>query len=210
MQPMPGQVRDINTYTLSALIEQEGGQAVSYGILPDRLDMISTVLNQALGECSAALITAGSSASTRDLTAEAIQAQGKPGVLVHGINIRPGKPTILAVCSGKAVIGLPGNPVSALVIAGLFVAPLVHHLLGLQRSFAPNLQAVLATDLPSQAGRAEWVPVRLVKSQSLLVAEPVYFKSNLIFNLAAADGLVNIPADAAGLTAGEVVTVTLF
>ena len=77
------------------------------------------------------VITAGSSASTRDLTAAAIQHMGQPGVLVHGVNVKPGKPTILGVCAGKAVIGLPGNPVSALVIAGLFVVPVIESLLGL-------------------------------------------------------------------------------
>jgi molybdopterin molybdotransferase len=208
--PQPGQVRDINTYTLSALIEQAGGEAVSYGILPDRVEILQQVLHQALNECQAALITAGSSASTRDLTAEAIQAQGKPGVLVHGINIRPGKPTILAVCNGKVVIGLPGNPVSALVIAGLFVTPVIYTLCGLKRTFQPSLTARLAVNLPSQAGREEWIPVRLESSGEEVAADPIFFKSNLIFNLARADGLVQVPADANGLGAGERVKVVLF
>ncbi|MEW6651702.1 MAG: molybdopterin-binding protein, partial [Chloroflexota bacterium] len=117
----PGEVRDINSYTLGALVEQCGGKARRYGVFPDRADALREGLAAALLECDSVVITAGSSASTRDLTAEAIQEMGAPGVLVHGVNIRPGKPTILAVCNGKAVIGLPGNPVSALVVAGLFV-----------------------------------------------------------------------------------------
>jgi molybdopterin molybdotransferase len=154
------------------------------------------------------VITAGSSASTRDLTAQVIDSLGDPGVLVHGVNVRPGKPTILAVCVGKAVIGLPGNPVSALVIASLFVTPILGALLGLRRSLpAPGITATLALNLPSQAGREDWVPVRLVASPEGYLAEPVFGKSNLIFTLARADGLIRIPADANGMPAGAVVEV---
>ena len=132
-QPGPGQVRDVNAYTLSALVEQVGGIAVRYGIQPDRAADLLAAARRALLECDIVVITAGSSASTRDLTAQVIDALGEPGVLVHGVNVRPGKPTILAVCCGKAVIGLPGNPVSALVIADLFVTPVLETLLGLRR-----------------------------------------------------------------------------
>jgi molybdopterin molybdotransferase len=207
--PNPGQVRDINTFTLSALIEQAGGKAVTYGIFPDRKEVIQEGLHHAFMECQMALITAGSSASARDLTADVIRTQGTPGVLVHGINIRPGKPTILAVCDGKAVIGLPGNPVSALVIAGLFVVPLIEYLLGLQRAIRPELTARLTINLPSQAGREEWLPVGLSTHNGEYQAEPIFFKSNLIFNLVKADGLVHIPADFNGLSAGDSVKVVL-
>ncbi len=208
--PQPGQVRDINTYALGALIEQAGGEAVIYGIFPDRKEVLEQGLSAALKECQAVLITAGSSASTRDLTAEVIQTQGEPGVLVHGINIRPGKPTILAVCNGKAVIGLPGNPVSALVIAGLFVVPVVEYLLGLNWHIRSETDARLTVNLPSQAGREEWIPVKLKPSAGGYLAEPIFFKSNLIFNLVNAEGLVHIPADLNGLSAGVQVKVVLF
>lgn len=208
--PQPGQVRDINSYALAALVESEGGEAVLFGILPDQRAALQTAVRQALAECEAVVITAGSSASTRDLTAEVIQSMGQPGVLVHGVNVKPGKPTILGVCNGKAVIGLPGNPVSALVVAGIFVTPLVHYLLGLsvQRP-RPLLQARLAVNLASQAGREDWVPVRLVPTAQGLDADPIFYKSNLIFSLARADGLVHIPADANGLGVGEMVAVEL-
>ena len=89
---------------------------------------------------------------------------GPPGVLVHGVNVKPGKPTILGVCEGKAVIGLPGNPVSALVIAGLFVIPLIERLLGLpEERIRPAVTARLAINLPSQAGREDYVPVQLIR-----------------------------------------------
>lgn len=207
----PGQVRDVNSYSLSALVQAQGGDAVLYGIVPDRLEALLSSARRALADCEALVITAGSSASTRDLTAQVIHSLGKPGVLVHGVNVRPGKPTILGVCDGKAVIGLPGNPVSALVIAGLFVVPVVHRLLGLTEERARGLlEARLTVNLASQAGREDWIPVRLVQGVTGLQAEPIFGKSNLIFSLARADGLVRIPPDATGMPAGEVVQVTLF
>jgi molybdopterin molybdotransferase len=208
--PQPGQVRDINSYTLAALVEQEGGQAVLFGILGDRREVLQTAMRKALDECDAVVITAGSSASTRDLTAEVIQTMGRPGVLVHGVNVKPGKPTILAVCDGKAVIGLPGNPVSALVIAGIFVVPVVHHLLGLRHErLRPVVTARLLVNLASQAGREDWVPVHLRQAADGWQADPIFYKSNLIFSLARADGLVHIPADANGLEVGSVVEVEI-
>jgi len=129
---------------------------------------------------------------------------------VHGVDVRPGKPTILAVCSGKPVIGLPGNPVSALVIASLFVTPVVGDLLGLQRTTPlPSVQARLTLNLASQAGREDWIPVRLLPGPDGYQAEPVFGKSNLIFTLCRADGLIRIPADATGLHAGQLVEVLL-
>jgi len=207
---LPGQVHDVNTFSLSALVEQSGGTPVSYGILPDKLEMLENTARQALGECDIVVITAGSSASTRDLTAQVINGLGTPGVLVHGVNVRPGKPTILGVCNGKAVIGLPGNPVSALVIAGLFVAPIIEQRLGLSRKQPrPSVTARLTVNLASQAGREDWIPIRLIKESEGFLADPVFGKSNLIFTLVRADGLLCIPQDATGLHAGEIIEVFL-
>jgi molybdopterin molybdotransferase len=140
-----------------------------------------------------------------------INGLGQPGVLVHGVNVRPGKPTILAVCQRKAVIGLPGNPVSALVIAWLFIEPVIERLLNLRPARPrPVRSARLSLNVPSLAGREDWIPVRLVSGTAGLEAEPVFGKSNLIFTLARADGLVRIPADATGLSAGEMVDVHLW
>jgi molybdopterin molybdotransferase len=177
------------------------------------------------------VITAGSSASTRDMTADVIDQLGQPGVLVHGINTRPGKPTLLGVCRGKAVIGLPGNPVSALVNGYLFLVPIIEKLLGANPRPKATVQARLTVNLPSQAGREDWWPVKLtaetaksaeknqknsagsarsaVKKTGAWQADPIFGKSNLIFTLAAADGLLRIPPDATGLSAGEVVEVVL-
>jgi len=207
----PGQVRDINSYTLSALVDQAGGEPVRYGIISDQADLLYSTAEKALAECDVVVITAGSSASVRDLTSQVIDRLGKPGVLVHGVNVRPGKPTILGVCDGKAVIGLPGNPVSALVIAWLFVVPVIEALLGIQHPQPPaSVQARLTVNLASQSGREDWVPVRLIREQEDYLAEPIFGKSNLIFTLTRADGLLCIPPDATGVSTGEIVRVRLF
>jgi molybdopterin molybdotransferase len=215
--PRPGQVRDVNSYSLAALIEGAGGNPILYGIIPDTLEEMKTTAAQALADCAAVVITAGSSASARDMTADAIGSLGEPGILVHGVNVRPGKPTILAVSHGKAVIGLPGNPVSALVIAGLFVVPVVEKLLGLKiLRPRPSVLAKMAVNVPSQAGREDWVAVKLVSHSQRgigeggeVLADPIFGKSNLIFSLAAADGLVRIPPHVTGISAGETVEVVL-
>jgi len=205
-----GQVRDINSYSLAALIELSGGEPILYGIVPDHIDDLRSVTARALHECDVVLITAGSSASTRDMTAQVIDQIGVPGVLVHGINTKPGKPTILGVCDGKAVLGLPGNPVSALVNGMLFVVPLIEKLLGLP-SGKPQatVPATLTVNLASQAGREDWQPVKLVAGKEGWLAAPIFGKSNLIFTLASADGLICIPPDSTGIGAGEQVDVYL-
>ena len=220
--PRPGQVRDVNAYTLAALVTKSGGEAAQYGIVSDDMAALKATAAQALAECDVVIITAGSSASTRDMTAEVISSLGSPGVLVHGINTRPGKPTILGVCNGKAVIGLPGNPVSALVNGYLFVVPVIEKLLGALPKPQAMVIARLTVNLPSQAGREDWWPVKLIPSPLRpspnfgrgdggegFDAEPIFGKSNLIFTLASADGLLRIPPDATGLSAGEMVEVFL-
>lgn len=211
--PRPGQVRDVNSYALGALVERSGGTTRLYGIVSDQFDVLKDAAAKALAECDLVIITAGSSASTRDMTADVIRSLGAPGVLVHGINTRPGKPTILGVCNGKAVIGLPGNPVSALVNGYLFVVPVIEKLLGALPRPKASVLARLTVNLPSQAGREDWWPVRLIANRKSKIenydAEPIFGKSNLIFTLASADGLLRIHPDATGLSAGETVDVYL-
>jgi molybdopterin molybdotransferase len=211
--PRPGQVRDVNSFTLGALVEKSGGIARLYGVIPDEFAALQNAATKALSECDILIITAGSSASTRDMTADVIRTLGEPGVLVHGINTRPGKPTILAACDGKAVIGLPGNPVSALVNGYLFVVPVLEAILGALPVPKATTFAKLTVNLPSQAGREDWWPVRLYPSHSErrgeFEAEPIFGKSNLIFTLVAANGILRINPDTTGLSAGELVEVFL-
>jgi len=210
-EPGAGQVRDVNSYTLSALVERAGSIPVRYGIIPDQLEALRAAARKAHAESEMVLIAAGSSVSARDITADVIAELGPPGVLVHGVALRPGKPTILALCGRVPVVGLPGNPVSAIVVAGLFVLPVLRRLLGLRGPAWPaTLTATLAANVASVAGREDYLPVRLEMSPEGLLAQPVYGRSNLIFTLVRADGLVQIPAEATGLEKGERVEVRLF
>ncbi len=209
--PQHGQVRDVNSYTLSSLVLRAGGEPVRRGIVSDRRQDLLQASEQAQREDDALVITAGSSVSARDITADVIASLGSPGVLVHGVSIKPGKPTILAVADGVPMIGLPGNPVSALVSAGLFLVPLIQQLLGSERMASDSsISAKLSVNVASKAGREDYLPVCLSETPAGLVAEPVYGRSNLIFTLVRADGLVRIPAASTGLAAGTSVEVRLF
>jgi molybdopterin molybdotransferase len=211
-----GQVRDINSYSLAALIEKAGAVPRNFGIVSDEEGPLRTAVEEALKECDLVVITAGSSASNRDLTSRVIDSLGGPGVIVHGVNVRPGKPTILAACdpddtgTAKPVVGLPGNPVSALVIAMLFIEPSIDFISGIKgQRKQPSVRAELTINLSSSAGRDDWIPVKLASHGDKFSAEPIFGKSNLIFTLSRADGLLHIPPQATGFNAGEEVNVRL-
>lgn len=207
----PGQVRDINTYTLSGLVQHAGGEPWPMGIIPDQFEAMKAAADRALAEADVVVMSAGSSVSVRDMTGDVIDQLGEPGVLVHGISFRPGKPTVLAVCRDKPVIGLPGNPVSAMVVFNLLVTPLLWRLQGLTHPPQPQIvKARLARNVASVAGREDRIQVRLEQREDGLWAEPVFGKSNLIFILVKADGMIKVPLDKTGLSAGEWVDVRLY
>jgi molybdopterin molybdotransferase len=204
-------VRDVNSYSVAGQIARAGGVPLRRGIAPDNFEALKTMAASALAEADALVLSAGSSVSVRDMTADVVNGLGAPGLLVHGVALKPGKPVILAVADGKPVFGLPGNPVSAMVCADLFVVPTVYRLQGCDHP--PPRQSVrarLTHNLPSQAGRVDYVPARLLMRAGELHAEPVFGKSNQIFTLVFADGMVVIPRDANGVSAGEMVEVRLF
>jgi molybdopterin molybdotransferase len=204
--PLPGQIRDINSAMLSALISSHGGIGKVFELMPDDPEKMLAIAEEAFKSCDSLVITAGSSASTRDYTARIIQSLGDPGVIVHGVNIKPGKPTILAVCNGKPVIGLPGNPVSAYVIACLFAIPMLRRTTGEIEPFSGiRGKARLKVNLASLAGREDFWPVRIKQIDDEWVAEPIFYKSNLIFTLVNADALAIIPEDANGVEAGSLI-----
>ena len=208
--PGEGQVRDVNTYTIAALVEQAGGIPVPLGITNDDYQRILSNAKQGLGSNDLLVLSAGSSVSSRDFTADVVQALGDPGILLHGLAIRPGKPTIVGLVRRKPVFGLPGNPVSAMVVFELLVRPTIHYLLGCGGpSERPVAVARLTHDIPSVPGREDYVPVRLGDAEPR-TAEPVFGKSNLIFTMVRAHGTVHVPLDRSGLYAGEDVPVTLF
>lgn len=205
-----GQIRDINSSTIWALCKRTGAQAQIHGIVPDHPDALYAALESTLPDADMLVITAGSSVSVRDMTAVTINRLGAPGVLVHGVAARPGKPTILAVVAGKPVIGLPGNPVSALVMFTLFGVPAVTRLLGAEAPRQARIMARLVANVPSAAGREDYVPVRVTEREGEFWAEPVFGKSNLIFTLVGADGLLKVPLNANGVYEGAWGEVVLF
>ena len=209
-QPAPGQVRDVNTYTVAGLVARAGGIPLPYGIVKDRLDDLLAAAQAGLDAADALVISAGSSVSARDLTAGVINRLGEPGVLVHGVSVKPGKPTILGVCDGKPAFGLPGNPVSAMVVAGLFLVPVLRRLQGASLASHNRVKARLTHNIASAPGREDYVQVKLINQDGALWADPVFGKSNLIYTLVKADGMLRVPLDSNGLHEGEWVEVELF
>jgi len=192
---------------LAALIADAGGEPVLGGIVGDDPGALEQVLRAALPASDVIVISAGSSVGTRDETANAVARLGTPGIWCHGLAIKPGKPTLLAECSGVPVIGLPGNPRSALVVFRLIGMPLV----GLVGGAAtvppePSTQARLSRDLASATGRLDVVQVTVSGG----VATPVFGVSALLSVLTTADGYIVIPEEATGLDGGSQVTVTLY
>jgi len=210
-QPVgPGQVRDINSYTLAALAMRVGGLPVIYGIVPDDRPALEEVAARAWRECDLVVFSAGSSVSYRDMTADVISGLGQPGVLVHGVSVKPGKPTILAVCDGKPIFGLPGNPVSAMVIFDLFITPTILAMLGAGAPPQQRVRARLARNIASDTGREDYVPVRLEEREGEPWAVPVFGKSNLIYTLVNAEGTIKVALDSNGVRAGEWVMVVMY
>lgn len=210
LETKPGQVRDINSYTLMAIVDQSGGEAILHGIIPDNLETLQSCIRESHAKDDVVVVTAGSSVSARDLTARAMSELGDPGILVHGIQIKPGKPTILGVADQIPFIGMPGNPVSALVVGSLILPVVIHHLLGLHDPLVkPYVEARLSANIASQAGIEDYQPVQLWEDDDGLHAEPIYGRSNLIFTLVRANGLVRIPPEATGYQAGTIVPVML-
>ena len=209
--PALGQVRDINTYTISALVEKAGAVPVPVALVGDDYEMQRRAAVEALAKGDMLVFSAGSSVSSRDMTSKVFGSLGSPGVLVHGISFKPGKPTIVAFVDGKPAVGLPGNPVSAAVVFDLLVRPAIYALCGCLSPPEPGtVRARLLRDIASQTGREDHVQVRLVRDDGEVCAEPVFGKSNLIYTLIRADGAVTVPLDKGGLYAGEEVEVRVY
>jgi molybdopterin molybdotransferase len=203
----PGQVRDASAVALAGLVADAGGEPVQGGIVPDDAAALESALRAALGRSDLIVISAGSSVGARDETAGVVGGLGPPGIWCHGLAIRPGKPTLLAECGDVPIIGLPGNPRSALVIFRLLGVPLVRLVGGCTAAPPePAVRARLARDLASATGRLDVVQVRVQDG----LATPLFGLSALLSVLTAADGFVVVPEEATGLDAGAEVEVTLY
>ena len=207
--PAMSQIRDINSYTLAGLITEAGGSPVPYGIVPDSYDALFRTCSDALAQSDMVLISGGSSVGTRDFTIDVLANLPDSQILVHGISIRPGKPTILAKIGTKAIWGLPGHVVSAMVVLRVVVQPFIARAAGMTLPFQPAIAipARLTRNIESAQGRTDFVRVRLEMKNGEYRAEPVLGKSGLLNTMVKADGLIEIDAHTEGLDSGAAVAV---
>ena len=202
--PVRGQVRDANASMIGAYLQEYGCTPKQYGIVEDECRAFESVVARAVAECDLILLSGGSSKDERDMTAGVIAAKGE--VLVHGIAIAPGKPTIIGKVNGKPVFGLPGHPASAYIVLIAVVRPLIDRVLGVDKPKVRTLRAILDLNVPSQRGREDYVRVRVENG----IATPVFGKSGLLNTLVSSDGIIRIPAGSEGLEKGSEVEVILW
>jgi molybdopterin molybdotransferase len=210
--PSPGQIRDINRYTIVSMVKEAGGIPLFLGIVKDRFNDLKEKIELGLRESDIVVITGGSSVGTLDLTREVLQVFPGTEILAHGVSIRPGKPTLLADIDGKPFLGLPGHPVSAIVIFHFFGKPILKILSGLSREVIWHqikVKARASRNIPSVSGREDYVRVKLEEKDGALWAHPIFGKSGAISNLVHANGLIRIGINEEGLEQGEEAEVIL-
>lgn len=201
--PLPGQVRDVNSIVCESFIRQCGCIPLSFGIVPDEPDVLTAAIQEALEHADAIFISGGSSKDDRDATARVIADLGQ--VLVHGIAISPGKPTIIGEIQHRPVIGLPGHPSSAFMVMRAICVPLLSVMSGISLP-EQTCSCTLAAGIPSAKGREDYVRVK-VRDE---LATPIFSKSGLLHTLVESEGYVRVPAESEGFETGEVVEVFLW
>jgi molybdopterin molybdotransferase len=203
-----GQIRDINHLTISGLAREWNVDVVYGGIVRDDFEVFRQKAKELYDQVDCLILSGGSSVGAKDYTTEVIQSLGNPGVFVHGISIKPGKPTILAMADGKPVIGLPGHPASAMIIFRLFGERILRKLMGEKVERKPErIFARITKNIPSSPGRSDYIRVRLVEKEGEWWAEPIIGKSGLITTLVKSDGIVEISSEKEGISQGEYVPV---
>lgn len=212
-KPEPGQVRDINSYTLSAFCSRAGAVPVNMGLCKDDFDKMRETVCKALDTCDTVWISGGSSVGARDMTVKVLESFSGMQLLVHGIAVSPGKPTIIARIGNKALFGLPGHVAAAMIVAEIFLDPFLAKLSGQERASGDRhqyVQAELERNIESASGRDDYIRVKLNRRDRRLFAEPIFGKSGLISTLVEADGLVKVDRNTEGLYRGRNVPVMLF
>ena len=210
--PTSGEIRDINRYAIGSMVRESDGLPVFLGIAKDRFEALREEMDRGLRETDMVIVTGGSSVGMLDMTLDVVQSFAGSELIAHGVSVRPGKPTLVADIDGKPFLGLPGHPVSAMVIFHLFGKPILRTLSGLPReeAFRQNRTKVRAArNIPSVAGREDYVRVRLEEKDGTLWAHPLFGKSGAIGHFAQADGLLKIGLHEEGLEEGEEAEVIL-
>lgn len=204
--PAQGEVRDINTYVLWSLVQLDGGEPVSYGIMKDDFDLLKDAVDSAIKECDVVLISGGSSVGKKDQTLKVIDSYEVGEVLVHGVAVKPGKPTIIGKVEEKIVFGLPGHPLAASIIYKIFVADYLNKLMK-HKVENYGISAELSINYHKAQGREEYLPVSLETEGGKLIARPIFGKSGLITAFSKAFGYIKIDKNVEGLTSGQRVEV---
>ncbi|MDA8431476.1 MAG: molybdopterin biosynthesis protein, partial [Nitrospiraceae bacterium] len=202
-----GDIIEYNSRVLSALVTEWGGEPLRFRPVPDDPEKIADALREACAKADLAVINAGSSAGSEDFTARAVAELGE--VILHGINIKPGKPVVLGWVDGKPVLGIPGYPVSAYITFGLFAKGLIHRWQGLEPAEPSRIRARLSRQVASSLGQEEFLRVKLGKVGETLVATPVSRGAGVLMSLVRADGIVRIPAMSEGFGAGTELSVEM-
>ncbi|MEO5361149.1 MAG: molybdopterin molybdotransferase MoeA [Nitrospirota bacterium] len=212
-RPLNGaEVRDINSYNLSGLLLNNGAVPARKGIFRDNYDTIHDIVTEAVKTSQMVLITGGSSVGTLDMTARIIDSLGRPGVMFHGVAVKPGKPLIAGSVNGTPVFGLPGHPAAVTVSFEVFIKPVLRRLKGelADESSKNILRARLTSNIASQPARTDFIWVKVLNNGGEFFAQPLLSKSGLISALVQADGLIEIPTEKRGLQKGDEVLVRLF
>lgn len=207
----PGQIRDANGVALDYLCKQAGAEVICGGIVPDCAQAFTQALKGLLAQVDLVVLSGGSSVGARDYTPEVLKELSGGELLIEGLAVQPGKPTILAKCGDKPVLGLPGHPVSALSIFSLLGRAIIRRLSGAAgEEWQPSVRAVLTKNVPCRPGRLDLVRVRLQKTNDGVTATPIFGRSGLLHTLAMADGVIQVGAELDGLAAGTEVQVILW
>jgi putative molybdopterin biosynthesis protein len=206
-EPVPGSVIEFNSTVLAAFVREWGGTPIKYRRAPDDLEALSQAIRRAAEECDLVTIIAGSSAGEHDLTAEVVAKLGE--LLVHGIDVMPGKPAVLGLIQRKPVIGVPGYPVSAIIIAREILRPALERFLGVRAPTHPTVRAIVPKKIASHLGLEEFLRVTLGRVGEKLVAVPLARGAGVITTMVRADGLLRVPSLTEGLNAAEEVDVEL-
>jgi len=208
-QIKPGQIRDINTYLLYSLIEESGCKPVKYGLIKDEYDLLKSTVEKAVSECDIILISGGSSVGKKDNTVKVINDLGDEGVLVHGISVKPGKPTIIGKSKGKIIYGLPGHPLACAVIFQVMVKYYIEKITGHSEKIYP-IACKFKINYHKAKGREEYLPVTIEENGGELTAIPVFGKSGLITGFSKAWGYIRIERNEEGIKEGQIVNVYKF
>lgn len=208
----PGKIYDINAHSLCAAVREAGGEPINLGIIPDKKNLLTSALKNALASSDVIITSGGVSVGPKDFTPQVVNSLGKPGIIISGVAVKPGKPMTIAIVNGKPVFSLPGNPTSSLFMFSMFVHPVLVKLAGRPKEDLPKLKAISAKRMFPARGRRTFIMVNLKYDKTgRLVASPVPTSlSGAITTLAKADGFIEISEKQQFVAEGEEINVYLF